>query len=149
LALEKLYATSPTAKDFSTTVKGVLVFPSVFKAGFVVAGHAGKGVLRKGGESVGYYTTLEASFGLQAGVQSFGYALFFMTDSALENFEKSTGFEIGVGPSVVVVDKGLASSLSTTAIKDDIYAFFFDQKGLMGGFSLNGSKITKMDPPPK
>jgi lipid-binding SYLF domain-containing protein len=149
LALEKLYASSPTAKEFSTTAKGVLVFPSVFKAGLIIGGHAGKGVLRKGGESVGYYTTLEASFGLQAGIQSFGYALFFMTDSAMKKFENSTGFEIGVGPSVVVVDKGVAGSLSTTTIKADIYAFFFNQQGLMGGLSLKGSKITKMDPPPE
>ena len=106
-------------------------------------------MLRTGGESVGYYTTLEVSFGLQAGVQSFGYALFFMTDAALANFEKSTGFEIGVGPSVVVVDKGVATSLSSTTIRADIYAFFFDQKGLMGGLGLKGSKITKMDPAPK
>ncbi len=146
LALEKLYAGSPAAKQLSEVAKGILVFPSVVKAGFIVGGAHGVGALRQGDKTVGYYKTTEASYGLQAGAQSFGYALFFVTDSALEKFRTSAGFEIGVGPTVVVVDEGLSRSLSTTTLKEDIYAFFFGQQGLMAGLGLKGSKITKFTP---
>ncbi len=146
LALEKLYESSTAAKELSKVAKGILVFPKVRKAGFIVGGQYGEGALLKDGKTVGYYSTAEASYGLQAGAQTFGYVLFFVTDSALENFEESAGFEIGVGPTVVVVDEGLSKSLSTTTLKDDIYAFFFGQKGLMAGISLKGSKITRITP---
>jgi len=72
--------------------------------------------------------------------------LFFMQDAALAYLDKSEGWEIGVGPSLVVVDKGFAGSLTTTTAKEDIYAFFFDQKGLMAGLGLKGSKITRIHP---
>jgi lipid-binding SYLF domain-containing protein len=94
---------------------------------------------------VGYYSTVAASYGLQAGAQSFGYALFFITDKALDYLKKSEGWEIGVGPSIVIVDEGIAKSLTTTTAKSDIYAFFFDQKGLMAGLGLQGSKITRIE----
>ena len=116
------------------------------KAGFLVGGQFGKGALLKGGKTVGYYSTAAASYGLQAGAQSFGYALFFMSDSALKYLDTSEGWEIGVGPSVVIVDEGIAKSLTTTTAKDEIYAFFFDQEGLMLGLGLQGSKITKISP---
>ena len=89
-----------------------------------------------------------ASYGLQAGVESFGYALFFVTDAGLTYLDKSEGWEIGVGPTLTVVDAGFAKSFSTTTLKEDIYAFFFDQKGLMAGLSLEGSKITRITPDP-
>jgi len=145
-AIEKLFASSPAAKELSKVSKGILVFPDVIKAGLIIGGQYGKGALRMGGKTVGYYSTAAASYGLQAGAQSFGYALFFMTEGALEYLKKSSGWEIGVGPSIVVVDEGLARSLSTTTAKEDIYAFFFSQKGLMAGLGLQGSKITQINP---
>lgn len=145
-ALSDLYAKSETAKDFGAVAKGILVFPDVYKAGFLVGAAFGDGALLKNGKTAGYYRTVEASYGLQAGIQSFGYVLFFLQDSALEYLDKSEGWEIGVGPSLVVVDKGFASSMTTTTAKDDIYAFFFDQKGLMAGLGLKGSKITQIHP---
>jgi lipid-binding SYLF domain-containing protein len=145
-ALEKLYATTPSAKELSKVAKGVLVFPDVIKAGLVVGGQYGVGALREGNDTVGYYNTVAASYGLQAGAQSFGYALFFMTDAVLEYLKKSAGWEIGVGPSVTVVDEGIARSLTTTTAKESIYAFFFNQKGLMAGLGLQGSKITRITP---
>ncbi len=145
-ALSELYAKSETAKDFGAVAKGILVFPDVYKAGFLVGAAFGDGALLKNGKTAGYYRTVEASYGLQAGIQSFGYVLFFMQDAALEYLDKSDGWEIGVGPSLVVVDKGFAGSMSTTTAKDDIYAFFFDQKGLMAGLGLKGSKITQIHP---
>lgn len=146
VALEKLYAHSPAAKDVSTIAQGILVFPNVYKAGFIVGGQYGEGALRKNSKTAGYYRTLAASYGLQAGIQSFGYALFFIKEEALEYLNKSHGWEIGVGPSLVVVDTGFASSLTSTTAKDDIYAFFFDQKGLMAGIGLQGAKITQINP---
>ncbi|HSD50196.1 MAG TPA: YSC84-related protein [Candidatus Methylomirabilis sp.] len=143
-ALQTLYERTPAAKELGTKAKGILVFPSIIKAGFLVGGQYGEGALRKGGKTVAYYNTVAASYGLQAGAQSFGYALFFMTDSALKYLDKSGGWEIGSGPSIVVVDEGMAKALTTTTAKSDVYAFFFDQKGLMAGLGLQGSKISRI-----
>src|SRR5437773_1022490 len=145
-ATAKLYASSPAAKKLSKVAKGILVFPSVKKAGFVVGGQYGEGALRVGGKTVGYYKTTAASFGLQAGGQKFGYAMFLMTDGALQYLKNSKGWEVGVGPSVVVVDEGLARSLTTSTVKESIYVFFFAQKGLMAGLGIQGSKISQIDP---
>lgn len=143
-ALEKLYAKSPKAKALGEKAKGILVFPSIVKGGFIVGGQYGEGALLKGGKASGYYNTVQVSYGLQAGVQKHGYALFLMSDSALKWIDKSDGWEIGTGPSIVVIDTGAASSATTTTLQSDIYAFFFDQKGLMGGLGLQGTKISKM-----
>ncbi len=145
-ALRKLFDSTPQAKMLSEKAKGILVFPSMVKGGFIVGAQYGDGALRKGGKTVGYYRSVAASYGLQAGVQSFGYVLFFMNDAALAYLKKSKGWEIGVGPSIVVVDKGVAKTLTTTTAKDDIYAFIFDQKGLMAGLGLQGTKVTKINP---
>ncbi len=145
-ALAKLFASSPVAEELSKVAKGILVFPNVVKGGLVIGGQYGKGALRVDGKTVGYYSTAAASYGLQAGAQSFGYAMFFMTESALEYLKKSSGWEIGVGPSIVIVDAGLARALTTTTAKEDIYAFFFDQKGLMAGIGIQGSKISQIHP---
>lgn len=145
-ALEKLYASSPVTKELAEVAKGILVFPEVVKAGLIVGGQYGVGALREKGKTVGYYKTISGSFGLQAGAQTFGYALFFITQDALDFLKRSKGWEIGTGPSVVVADKGLAGSLTTTTAKEDIYAFFFDQKGLMAGLGIQGSKISSYTP---
>jgi lipid-binding SYLF domain-containing protein len=144
-ALMKLYEKTPAASELAKVAKGILVFPSIIKGGFIIGGQYGEGVLRMDGKTAGYYNTAAASYGLQAGAQSFGYALFFITDKALDYLKNSEGWEIGVGPSVVIVDEGVAKSLSTTTAKSDIYAFFFDQKGLMAGLGLQGSKITRIE----
>jgi lipid-binding SYLF domain-containing protein len=143
-ALGKLYEGNAVARTLGKEAKGVLVFPRIVKAGFLFGGALGEGVLRKGNRSVGYYNSVAASYGLQAGIQSFGYALFFMDDASLSSFESSSGFEIGAGPSVVVVDKGFASSHTTKTLSKGIYAFVFDQAGLMAGLGLEGSKITRI-----
>jgi lipid-binding SYLF domain-containing protein len=124
----------------------ILVFPEIIKAGLIIGAQRGDGVLFQGGNVAGFYNTTAASYGLQAGVQKFGYALFFMNQKALDYFYNSDGFELGGAPSLTVVDMGVARSLSTTTLQKDIYAFFFDQKGLMGGLSLQGTKITKFTP---
>jgi lipid-binding SYLF domain-containing protein len=146
VALNKLYREVPGAKELAARAKAILVFPSVVKGGLIVGGHYGDGALRKGDKTVGYYNTTALSYGLQAGAQTFGYALFFMGGGALSYLDSSSGWEIGVGPSVVVLDEGMARSLTTSTARDDIYAFIFGQKGLMAGLGLQGSKITRIHP---
>ena len=144
IALEKLYAKSSSAKTLGEKAKGILVFPGIIKAGFMVGGQFGEGALLRGGKTAAYYNTLSASYGLQIGVQKYGYALFFMSDSAMSWLDRSDGWEIGTGPSIVVMDTGAASSATTTSLQSEIYAFFFDQKGLMGGLGLQGTKVSKI-----
>jgi lipid-binding SYLF domain-containing protein len=143
-ALENLYANNTAAKLLGPKAKAVLVFPNIVKAGLMFGGQMGDGVLTKQGAVAGYYNSFAGSYGLQAGVQVFGYALFFMNDAALAYLDKSDGWELGAGPSVVFVDKGVGKSLTSTTITQDVYAFIFDQKGLMAGIGIQGSKITKI-----
>lgn len=143
-ALIKLYESQPVAKMLAEKSSAILVFPNIVKAGFLVGGAYGEGTLRKKGKTVGYYNSVAGSYGLQAGAQSFGYVLFLMTPSAVKYLNGSKGWEIGVGPSVVVVDEGIARTLTTTTAKSDVYAFIFDQKGLMAGLGIQGSKITRI-----
>lgn len=145
-ALQTLYRTTPAAKELAAVAKGILVFPSIIKGGFIVGGQYGEGALRMDGKTIGYFNTVAASYGLQAGAQSFGYALFFIDNESLQYLQQSEGWEVGVGPSVVVVDKGAAASLTTSTVKSGIYAFIFQQKGLMAGIGLQGSKISKITP---
>lgn len=145
-ALEELYKTTPAASELSKTAKGILVFPDIIKAGLIVGGQYGTGALRVDGKTTGYYNSAEGSFGLQAGAQKFGYALFFMSDESLAYLTNSKGWELGVGPNIVVMDEGKATAFTTTTMKDEIYAFFFDQEGLMAGLGIQGSKITKITP---
>src|SRR5262249_53008015 len=104
-ALNDLYKRTPAAKTLAEKARGILVFPSIVKGGFIFGGEFGEGALFKGGKTSGYYNTTGVSWGFQAGLQKYGYALFFMTDSALTYLDKSEGFELGTGPSLVVVDE--------------------------------------------
>jgi lipid-binding SYLF domain-containing protein len=140
--LKKLYAQSMEAKELGEKAKGILVFPVITKGGFMVGGLFGDGVLMKEGKTIGYYRNISVSYGLQAGLQKYSYVMFFMTDSALGYLDKSDGWELGTGPSIVIVDKGVARGLSTTTARPDVYAFFLNQKGLMAGLGLQGTKIT-------
>jgi lipid-binding SYLF domain-containing protein len=147
-ALAKLYKNTPGAKALADKAVAVLVFPSIIKGGFIIAGQFGDGALLKAGKTVAYYRSLAASYGFQAGVQDFGYVLFFMDDASLRYLDNSDGWELGTGPSLVVLDKGFGKNLSTTTLQKGVYAFIFDQRGLMGGVGIQGSKITKINPNP-
>jgi lipid-binding SYLF domain-containing protein len=145
-AYGKLVAAVPAANAMGKGAVAVLVFPKVTKAGLVVGGQFGEGVLLQRGKPVGYYSTAGASYGLQAGARQYGNAMFFMDERALAALSEADGFEIGVGPSIVIVDEGMAKSLTTKTAKQDVYAFIFSQKGLMAGTGLQGNKITKLSP---
>jgi lipid-binding SYLF domain-containing protein len=143
-ALQALYATSPGAKTLGDKAKGILVFPNITKAGFIIGGQGGEGVLFEKGKAVDYYNSGAASVGLQAGVQTYGYALFFMTAEDLNHLKKSSGWSLGTGPNIVVADAGAAKDISTLTGQKGVYAFIFDQKGLMAGIGLVGQKITRI-----
>jgi lipid-binding SYLF domain-containing protein len=147
-SLRLLYAQSPVAADLGRRARAVLIFPDIVKGGFIVGGQHGNGVLRMNGKTIGYYNTVAASFGLQVGLQRYGFALFLMNDDALTYLLNSGGWEIGSGPSVVFMDAGMAKSYTTTTLREDVYAFAFDQEGLMAGLGLQGSKITETTPKP-
>ena len=144
-ALNALIAQNAIAKELSTKAVGVLVFANIKKAGFMVGGQYGEGVLWRGDKASAFYNTGGASFGFQAGAQEYGYAMFFMTEASINALNVAQGFEVGVGPSVVVIDQGMANSMTTTTMQKDIYAFVFGQKGLMAGVGIQGNKITKIN----
>lgn len=142
--LQGLYAKVPAAKALGPRAHAILVFPSITKAGLGVGGQYGDGALIRGGKVIAHYNTAGASYGLQAGAQQFAYAMFFMNDKALKQLDRAEGFEVGVGPSVVVVDEGMGKMTTTNTLGNDVYAFVFGQKGLMAGAGLQGNKITRI-----
>lgn len=150
-AISHLLETSEAARNLADSAQGALVFPNVTKAGFVVGIQYGDGALvkrRASGEGYyisKYYTLKSASYGLQAGIQTFGYVMALMTDAAVEHVETSSNWELGFGPTIVVVDKGAATTLTTETAKADIYAFTFGQSGLMAGLGIQGTKVSRMN----
>lgn len=146
-AVQTLIKSNPLAAQLSKTAKATLIFPSIVKAGLIFGGAYGEGLMKKDGRVQGYYNTVTASWGFQAGAQSYGYIVFLMTDKAIKYVEDTKGWEIGVGPTVVVVNEGVAKNLSTSSLKDDAYAFIFNQSGLMAGVSIEGTKISHIKRP--
>jgi lipid-binding SYLF domain-containing protein len=145
-SLNELYSQNEAARALAAKARAILVFPDIRKGAFIVGAQYGYGALRKGSQPAAYYRTSAASYGFQGGVKKFAYALFFMTDSSLDYLDKSGGWAIGTGPSVVLVDQGMARSLTTTSLCSDVYAFVFGQSGLMGGMGIEGSKIIRITP---
>ena len=141
-ALRMLEGSNPAAAAIARQARAVLVFPNIVKAGLVFGGAYGEGELKQGSMIDGYFNSVTASWGFQAGAQSYGYVVYLMTKRAVSYLQRSQGWEIGVGPTVVIVNKGVAANLSTSTLKDDAYAFIFDQQGLMGGVSIEGTKIS-------
>ncbi|MGE4064140.1 MAG: YSC84-related protein [Rhodospirillaceae bacterium] len=144
-ALAALTKDHEIAAAIAGKARAVLIFPNIVKAGLGFGGSYGEGVLRQGGKSVNYYNSVSGSFGLQIGAQTYGYVVFLMNDGAVKYLRESKGWEIGVGPTVVVVNEGVAKNLSSTTLQDDAYAFIFGQQGLMAGVSIEGSKITRIE----
>ncbi|MFC7338624.1 YSC84-related protein [Haloferula chungangensis] len=146
-AVDDLYKKNARARDLANRSKAVLVFPEITSAGFVVGGQAGNGALLvPGGDVSKYYQTSGLSYGLQAGAQKYGYVLFLMNDKAVAELDRRGGWEFSGSTSVTVLDSGVADSLTERELGKDAYAMFFDQKGLMAGVSLQGTKITRIYP---
>ncbi len=147
VALNKLLRSNKEARNLKKNATAILVFPTVLKAGFGFGAQVGDGALIDSNKkTIGYYNTFAASYGFQAGIQGFGYVLFFMDNDSLSYLDKSGGFELGMGPSLVVVDKGFGKVVSSTTLRKGIYAFVFDQKGILAGVGLQGTKVTKINP---
>jgi len=143
-ALQALYKHEPITEQIGKKAKAILVFPKITKAGLVFGGSYGEGVLMQGGKVAGYYNSVSASWGWQAGAESYAYVVFLMSDKAVKYLATSQGWEFGVGPTVVVVNEGAAKNLTTTTLKDDAYAFVNDQQGLMASLSIEGTKISRI-----
>ncbi|MBQ0946023.1 lipid-binding SYLF domain-containing protein [Ideonella sp. 4Y16] len=143
-ALQAIYQANPTAELISRRAKATLVFPKIVKAGLVFGGSYGEGVLTQRGKASEYYNSVSASWGWQAGAETYTYIVFLMSDKAVSYLARTQGWEFGVGPSIVVVNEGVAKNLSTSTLKDDAYAFITDQQGLMASLSIEGTKISRI-----
>jgi lipid-binding SYLF domain-containing protein len=140
--LERMYTTVPGSRELASRAYGVLVFPSVIAAGFVVGGQVGDGALRVAGQTVDYYTTVTGSFGLQIGAQSKAIIFLFMTQEALDKFRNSSGWTAGVDASVAVLKVGVNGTLDTSP--EPVNVIILTNQGLMAGLSVEGTKVTKM-----
>ncbi|VWC55576.1 putative lipoprotein [Burkholderia lata] len=143
--LSRLYSTVPGSRELVAKSRGVLVFPNVLQAGFIVGGQSGNGALRVGGSTVGYYNTSSLSVGLQAGAQSKAIVFLFMTQDALDSFRKSEGWAAGADASVAVVKVGANGAVDTTTATAPVEVLVLTNAGLMGDLSVNGTKVTKLD----
>ncbi len=143
-AIQQFYKEVKGGEAFLAKVKGYLVFPSVVKAGFVVGGKYGEGVLRVNGKSVGYYSIAAGSVGFQMGAQKASYIIAFVTQDALDKFIRSNGWEAGVDGAITVAKWGAGTDISTISYQNPIYAFVFGEKGLMYNLNLEGTKFTKL-----
>jgi lipid-binding SYLF domain-containing protein len=142
--LSKLFTTVPGSRELVSKARGVLVFPSVLQAGFIVGGQYGEGALRVGGASVGYYSTVSGSFGLQAGAQSKAIIFLFMTQDSLDKFRNADGWSAGVDASVALVKIGANGAVDTTTATAPVQVFVLTNAGLMGDVSLQGTKVSRL-----
>lgn len=143
-ALQAFYDLNPGNKELASKASGMLIFPSVMKAGFVVGGEYGECVLWINNKPVEYYSIASASVGLQIGAQSRSEVILFMDKNALDNFRAHDGWSVGVDGSVAVINEGAGKDINTETAKDPIIAVIFSNKGLMGNLSLEGSKFSKI-----
>jgi lipid-binding SYLF domain-containing protein len=126
--------------------RAILIFPRIISGGFIIGGQYGEGALVQDGAIRGYYNIAGVSLGLLAGAQSAGLAMFFMSDEAIAALMRADGWEIGTGPSVVVLDRGVQANVTATTLREPVYAITFGQEGLMAALALNGTKISRITP---
>jgi lipid-binding SYLF domain-containing protein len=143
-ALANLIRQDPGSQQLVNRARGVLVFPAVLEAGFVVGAWRGDGALRKGGKTVSYHRTTGGSFGLQAGAQSTAVFLLFMTDDALAAFEASRGWTAGVDASVTLITVGANAQLTSATSQQPIIGYVLSNQGIMAGVTVDGSRITRL-----
>ena len=145
VTIQKFYTNVIGGEDFLGKVKGYLVFPSVIRGGLIFGGEFGRGVLKVDGQSKGYFNMVSGSIGLQAGVQERAVLIAFVSQRALDSFLSTNGFTIGVDGSLNFANWGTSRDLSTAMFGRDVVIFAFDETGVMGGVSVDGSKITRID----
>jgi len=132
------------AQEFLNAAKGVLIMPGVIQGGLVIGAEYGEGALRIGGKTVAYYNVISGSFGYQIGAQKKDIILVFMDDAVLEKFRNSENWRAGVDAKITVVNVGADESLNTMKFQQPVVGFVFDQKGLMAGATIEGSKFSKL-----
>ena len=137
---------TPGARELANKAAGILVFPSVVKAGFGFGGEYGEGIMLNQQRVVGYYNLISASFGFQLGVQERSVIIMFMTRDALDQFDRIAGWKVGVDGSVAIITVGIGGSIDTDKITQPVIGFIIDQKGLMYNLTLEGSKISRINP---
>ncbi|HEV3425098.1 MAG TPA: YSC84-related protein [Paraburkholderia sp.] len=142
--MSRLFQTVPGSRELVSKARGVLVFPSVLQAGFIVGGQYGEGSLRVGGGTVGYYSTVSGSLGLQAGAQSKAIVFLFMTQDSLDKFRNSDGWAVGGDASVALVKMGANGAIDTTTATAPVEVFVMTNTGLMADISLNGTKVSRL-----
>ncbi len=142
--LDRFYGRGPWARGFAGRSAGILVFPTIVKAGFGFGGEYGEGALLMPRQPAEYYNTVSASFGFQLGAQARSVIIMFMTPGALEGFRMRDGWKVGVDGSVAVIAVGAGGAVDTNTIHSPIVGFIFDQKGLMYNLTLEGSKISRI-----
>ena len=144
--LNRFYKQVKGGKEIAAKAKGVLVMPTVIKAGLIVGGEYGEGALRVGGKTVSYYNLVSGSLGFQIGGEAKDFVILFMKDAALKQFQASKGWEVGLDGNVALVTIGAGERVDFTKMKDPIIGFVFDVKGLMADISLKGAKFSKITP---
>jgi lipid-binding SYLF domain-containing protein len=144
-ALARLYGQVEGSEQLVGRARGVVVFPSVMEAGFIVGASRGQGALRIGGKTVSYHATTSGSFGLQAGAQSTAVFLLFMTDDALRRFQNSSGWTVGADASVTLISVGATAQVTTATAQQPVIGYVLSNRGLMAGVSLDGARITRLD----
>ena len=144
-ALKEFRHHTSAGHELSQKAAGMLVYPSVVKAGIGIGGEYGEGSLLVAGKPVAYYSIAAASIGLQLGAQARTEIILFMTEHALSKFRNSEGWKAGVDGSVALVTLGAGGSIDTETAKKPIIGFIFSNKGLMANLTFEGSKITKLD----
>src|SRR5262245_46759226 len=142
--MSRLFSTVSGSRELVGKARGVLVFPSVIQVGFVIGGQYGEGALRVGGTSVGYYSTVSGSFGLQAGAQSKALIFLFMTQDALDRFRSADGWSVGADASVALVKVGANGAVDSTTATAPVEVFILTNAGLMADVSLAGTKVSKL-----
>ena len=143
--LDRFYRQIGGAHELAQKAVGMLVFPSVVKAGFGIGGEYGEGALRIRGRTADYYNMVSASIGFQIGVQERSVIIMFMTPQALDQFRRTAGWKIGADASVAIVTLGVGGSIDTNKITSPVIGFILDPKGLMYNLTLEGSKITRIN----
>jgi lipid-binding SYLF domain-containing protein len=142
--MSRLFTTVQGSRELVSKARGVLVFPSVLQVGFVVGGQYGEGSLRVGGGTVGYYSTISGSFGLQAGAQSKAIIFLFMTQDSLDKFRSADGWSAGGDASVALVKMGANGAIDTTTATAPVEVFVLTNAGLMADVSLQGTKVSRL-----
>jgi lipid-binding SYLF domain-containing protein len=142
--IDRFYSQIGGARELAAKSYGILIFPSVVKAGFGIGGEYGEGALSVRGQPTTYYNTVGASFGFQLGVQSRSVIIMFMTPEALGQFRRSQGWKVGVDGSVAIITVGVGGSIDTNKITSPVIGFILDPKGLMYNLTLEGTKITRI-----